>query len=380
MCGSISKTETNIDSKANTMKCVVLKPLPLAIMLSCSATGLAANLKDVLSTRADERMSQAYGRDSVYALSAAPKRMEMAQSHNTKSYNATSVRELSGRRDNQSRDSHPDETPRQYEAAVLAGGSDRIASIGMPQQEMASISPHRDMPGAAYTPEPGAAYTPEQYGSVPNVRGSVQPYRKEAIAEVEASVLPATEEADHRLETDSATQPEDKRGRKSAVGLRPNSNPTAVERPLEAYNEAHQEPDEMAPEGDLPAASATEVSAIEQSDNEQSEPVVRALADQEALIPSEQLIDDSRRSESVSTESTAHATIIEKADSSPAIGVVASGVDADNDGEVSSERSAATATADRPVGGLLEPRISVTAIYEGLPKRSIRMMSQNLSK
>jgi hypothetical protein len=126
----------------------------------------------------------------------------------------------------------------------------------------------------------------------------------------------------------------------------------------------------MAPEGDLPAASATEVSAIEQSDNAQSEPVVRALADQERLIPSEQLIDDSRQSESVSIQSTAHATIIEKADSSAAVGVVASGIDSDNDGEVSSERSAATATADRAVGGLLEPRITVTAIYEELPKRA----------
>ena len=144
------------------------KLLPLAIMLSCLATGLAANLKDVLSTRADDWMSQAYGRDSVYALSAAPKRMEMAQSHNTKSYNATSVRELSGRRDNQSRDSHLDETPRQYEAAVLPGGSDRIASIAMPQQATASISPRRDMPGAAYTPG--------QYGNVPNVHGTVQPW------------------------------------------------------------------------------------------------------------------------------------------------------------------------------------------------------------
>ena len=151
------------------MKCVVLKPLPLAIMLSCSATGLAANLKDVLSTRADDWMSQAYGRDSVYALSAAPKRMEMAQARNTKSYNATSVRELSGRRDNQSRDSYADETPRQPEAGVvLPGGSDPIASIGMPQQAMASISPRRDMPGAAYTPG--------QYGNVPNVHGTVQPW------------------------------------------------------------------------------------------------------------------------------------------------------------------------------------------------------------
>jgi len=330
------------------MNRIVLKPLPLAIMLSCSATGLAANLKDVVSTRADERMSQAYGRDSVYASSAAPKRMEMVQSRSTKSYNATSVRELSGQRDNQSRDNQADEMPRQYEGAVSPGGSDRIASIEMPQQATASISPRRDMPGAEYIPE--------QYGNAPNVRGSVQPYRKEAIAEIEANVSPATEEADHRSETDSATQPEEKRGQKSAVGLQPNSNPAAVERPLEAYNEAHQEADEMASEGDLPAASANEVQAIEQPDNAQSEPVVRALADQEPLIPSEHLIDDSRRSEPVSIDSTAHARFIETGDSSAAVGVVASSIDSNNQDQTFGNELAARSATQPPLEGLVRPR------------------------
>jgi hypothetical protein len=87
----------------------------------------------------------------------------------------------------------------------------------------------------------------------------------------------------------------------------------------------------------------------------ESELVIRALADQEPLVPVEELIDDSRHSEPVVVESTRQLTIIEKPDSAAAVGLDGPSIDSSNQDE-----------------SLLEARITVTATEEERPRRSIR--------
>src|SRR4051794_33566788 len=102
---------------------MVIKRLILALMLSGSATGLAASMRDVVSTRADQPSVQTYGRDSVYAVTTSGKQMQVAHSGSGKPYNATSAQKASRHYRAEGEDMLSNEVPVRPQDAVFVGES-----------------------------------------------------------------------------------------------------------------------------------------------------------------------------------------------------------------------------------------------------------------
>ena len=107
------------------------------------------------------------------------------------------------------------------------------------------------------------------------------------------------------------------------------------------------------------ASLVSEQPSSDERNGRQSELVVRAPPDQEPLIPTEELIDDSRHSDPMALASIERATIIENLDSEAAEGLAGTSIDSNSQDDT-----------------LLDGKITVTAIEEDTPKRSIRMMKR----
>jgi len=132
---------------ANHTHAIVIKPLMLALLLSWSATGLAASMRDVVSTRADQPSVQAYGRDSVYAFTTSGKQMQVARSGSGKPYSATSAQKASRHYRAEARDMLSNEAVVRRQGAVVAAES---GVTGRSQQATAGIPTAPDIPVAAY--------------------------------------------------------------------------------------------------------------------------------------------------------------------------------------------------------------------------------------
>jgi hypothetical protein len=98
---------------------------------------------------------------------------------------------------------------------------------------------------------------------------------------------------------------------------------------------------------DLSALLVNEAPPSDERNGAQSELVVRALADQEPLIPTEDLIDETRDSELMAVASIERATILEELDSEAAEGLSDTSID-----------------SNKRDGTLLDGKITVTAIEE----------------
>ena len=137
----------NTPLMANRTHASAVKPLILALMLSGSSTGLAASMRDVVSSRADQPAVQTYGRDSVYAVTTSGKQMQVAHSASGKSYNATSAQKASRHNRADARDMLSNEVVVRPQGAVVVAES---GVTGRNAQATAGISTAPDIPVAAY--------------------------------------------------------------------------------------------------------------------------------------------------------------------------------------------------------------------------------------
>jgi len=143
--------QMNTPLMANRPHAIAVKPLILAVMLSGSATGLAANIRDVVSSRADQTAVQTYGRDSVYAVTTSSKQMHVAHSGSGKSYNATSAQKASRHHRAEAHDMLSNEVLVRPQGAVVVAES---GVAGINEQATAGISTAPDMPMVAYKTVP----------------------------------------------------------------------------------------------------------------------------------------------------------------------------------------------------------------------------------
>jgi hypothetical protein len=218
----------NTPLMSNRTHAVAVKPLIVALMLSGSATGLAANMRDIVSTHSYQPAVQTYGRDSVYAVTTSDKRMQVARSASGKSYNATSAAKTPRYPRAEPHHIVSNEVVVRPKGAVVVSVSRRIGVAGMGEQVAVEISA-RDVPVAAYTVGDSSDES--------NLRPAA-PYRRE---DVDATVSPTTEDADKQSKTDMAAQSEVNREQQSDTELHADSNPSEVETPLE-LDKKHTKP------------------------------------------------------------------------------------------------------------------------------------------
>src|SRR3954454_6926639 len=253
----------NTPLMANRTHAIAVKPLILALMLSGPATGLAASMRDVVSSRADQPAVQTYGRDSVYAVTTSGKQMQVAHSGSGKSYNATSAQKASRHYRAEAEDMLSNEVPVRPQDPVFVG---EFGVAGISEQATAGISTAPDMPVVAYKTVPNRDahhLRPAPY------------YRRD---DIDASLSPAAEETDRRSETDIAAQSEANNKQQSETEAPPVFNRSEVETPLEPDNGAYQVSDDGS---DVSTSLVNEPASSDERNGRQSEPVVRALADQE---------------------------------------------------------------------------------------------------
>lgn len=155
-----------------------MKPIAAATLLALSSAAFAASMDNVVTTRSDQNIDQQYGRDSVYAFSAAskPHSPDQAGSRDTdvfgkvKDYSANAWHKttafFAGLGAGAAASSAANSDPQAYGRAGGYVGSDRVAVLN-------SQAPYQANGTPVYTD--GTVKTGESIGNVSDKRAAATP-------------------------------------------------------------------------------------------------------------------------------------------------------------------------------------------------------------
>ena len=270
------------DSRRN----VQLKSVALAVALTLpNVASLAANMKDVVSTRAAQRIGEQYGRDSLFAfgpLSGGVKSLSAGPSGKAASLAVSGSAH--------SVDLFPVHRPQPYGRAGGYIGWERIVMMQLFPATVAT-SASQDMPIVKNGPRQGA--------NVADLAAGDYIYRRKSAEKL--NLVPATEESEGQSTADTNAIPEANKQPGSASAAPPEPIPqpaddmSAMEHPSggedDPNTEVQREPDPFTTEDHNSATARRESASMSATDNagtDQSDPVVRALPEQAPLRPDDE--------------------------------------------------------------------------------------------
>ena len=268
---------------------IALKPVALAVALALpNVASLAANMKDVVSTRAAQSVGEQYGRDSLYAFSPDAKNFKSGQNPTNTSWLSGSAKSNKTGRSSKAHsvDLFPAHRPQPYGRAGGYIGWERIVMMQLlPVTVATSASQETHI----------AKDGPGHGGNVADMPADGYIYRRQSAEEVNADV-PATNEEEGQSAARTNAIPEANEQAGSASATLPESIPqpadgiSAMEHPNKGQDdpntEVQREPDPFTNEDHNSATARRESADMSATDNgggDQSEPVVRALPEQAPL-------------------------------------------------------------------------------------------------